>query len=167
MRPLGPFLDVGELRLDVRAEFLRQARDALPERHEIGNRRPGINRRRVLLRQYPRDASRRHANGPGQGHRLRLFRQHGHVVERALERYEVLLQERERVVVPQHQVLARDAFERVDLLREEPVVLRGADTGDDELLALFGKSIEIEERPDHRQQQRQRDEPEANQDQAV
>ena len=50
---------------------------------------------------------------------------------------------------------------------ELAIVFGGGDARDDELLTLFSQPIEIDQRPNHRDQQRQCHQAESNEDQSV
>ena len=80
---------------------------------------------------------------------------------------EVFVEQVERLGVAEHLVLPGDAFQRAEVLLQHPVLLRGLDTRCNQLLALLGQSIEVDQRPDHGDQQGQAYEPKSYENQAV
>jgi hypothetical protein len=98
---------------------------------------------------------------------LSLLRERLHLGELRIQRLEVLLQEHEEVWIAQYLELARRAIERTYPFREATIVLGRRNAREDELFALFGNAVEVDEGPDNREQQRHRHDGESDQDQAV
>ncbi len=103
----------------------------------------------------------------GECRRIDFRDQRRHVVQQGFKRRQVLRHQLQTGGVFQNLILPRDALKGTQMFVDAPIVLGRSNTRKNQLLALFGNSIEIDERPDRSKQQRQSDQPEADQYQSV
>jgi hypothetical protein len=160
-------LQGAQLHFNVTAQDDREPGHSLPEGREFGDRCLGVSIIKIFLGNCSDNATCADQNRTGNRGGLRLLGQRRHVIQRCLECGHVLIQQHNTVFVTQNNELSRYALERANLFGELPVVFGRRYTADDELLTLLSQTIQVYERPNHSNQQRQGDQPESNQDQSV
>ncbi len=167
LRLLRVVLQALEFPVDVGRQDRGQLRDALAQRRELVEGLPGLLRGGVFGGERIDDTPGSRADRGRHRRRTGLFGQRCHLAQARAHGPEVLLHQLQRVLAAEHLVLARDAFQRADVFRKQAVVLGRRDAREDERLALFRQPVEVEQRPDHRHEQRQGNEAEADEDQSI